>query len=81
MDEGKPSMTRQPVQSSNLKSVGYDPATKKMQVEFSGSGQVYEYDGIEPHEHQQLVGAASVGSHFSQHIRGRKGITFRKVSQ
>jgi len=61
-------MERAAVDSSNIKSVGYDPATKLMHVEFSNGG-VYEYSGIEPHVHNEFVGADSMGSHFAKFIR------------
>lgn len=61
-------MTRQPVDSSNLKSVGYDPKSKTMHVEFH-SGRVYEYSGVPESEHAALIKADSVGKHFHAHIR------------
>lgn len=63
-------MERKPVKSSNIKSVGYDPATKRMHVEFSGGG-VYDYEGVEPDDHASFVHDSSQGSHFSRHIRGK----------
>lgn len=67
-------MERKSVKSSQIFAVGYDPATKKMQVEFHAKGDkhrsVYEYDNIEPHHHEALVGAESIGTHFGKHIRG-----------
>jgi len=61
-------MDRKPVKSSNIKSVGYDAATRKMHVEFS-SGGVYEYDGVEPSDHASFVHDSSPGGHFAKHIR------------
>lgn len=63
-------MERKPIKSSNIKSVGYDAATKRMEVEFSGGG-VYEYEGVEPDDHASFVHDRSPGGHFAAHIRNR----------
>lgn len=62
-------MDRQAVQSSTIKSVGYDEADKVLEVEFH-SGGVYTYANVEPKAHAALMGAPSVGKHFHQNIRG-----------
>lgn len=54
--------------SSSIASVGYDAASQRLHVEFT-SGKTYEYSGVTPEEHEQLVGAPSVGQHFSKHLR------------
>lgn len=64
-------MTRQPVSSSNLKSVGYDPKTKTLEVEFVGGG-VHTYHDVPPGHHADLMKAKSPGSHFHKHIRAGK---------
>lgn len=69
-------MIRQPVSSSNLRSVGYDPATQTLEIEFN-SDAVYRYDGVPPAVHAGLMGASSHGSYFNQHIKGRYG--YRRV--
>ena len=57
------------VQSSNIKSVGYDDATRELEVRFH-SGSTWRYANVDPRTHHQLVNAKSVGSHFQRHIRG-----------
>lgn len=61
-------MRRTPVDSSSIHSIGYDPETRRLQVEFH-SGKVYDYAGVEPAEHARLVAASSIGAHFAKHIR------------
>lgn len=61
-------MVRTPVKSSNLKSVGYDPATKTLEVEFH-SGAVHRYAGIPSGHHQNLIKSKSPGSYFHTHIK------------
>lgn len=59
---------RQPVNSEALRSVGYDPMTQTLEVEFS-SGHVYRYPGVTQDEYQALMAAPSLGKHFHKQIR------------
>lgn len=65
-------MMRRPVSSSNIRSVGYDPTTRTLEIEFN-SGAVYQYDGVPTTVHAGLMGASSHGSYFHQNIKGRYG--------
>jgi KTSC domain len=62
-------MTRSPVKSSNLKSVGYDPKTQTMEIEFL-NGNVFRYDGVPAHHHAGLLKHSSPGTYFHTHIKG-----------
>lgn len=59
---------RAPVTSSNIVSIGHDPARNVLHVEFK-SGKVYEYRDITAGEHKSLINAESVGSHFARMIK------------
>lgn len=61
-------MQRNAVQSSNIRSVGYDPIDRVLEIEFS-SGSVYQYAGVEPDVVTDLMAAPSIGSHFGRYIR------------
>jgi hypothetical protein len=61
-------MERVQVHSTNIASVGYDPATETLEIEFR-TGRMYTYYGVPPHMHEQLIGAASLGQFFNAHIR------------
>lgn len=61
-------MHYKPVTSSSIDAVGYDPETSTLHVQFA-SGRTYEYANVDPDTHQELIGAESVGKHFSTHIR------------
>lgn len=61
-------MTRKPVQSSNITSVGYDPRTSELEIEFS-SGGVYRYASVPMDVHEQFVASDSLGRHFAAHIK------------
>jgi hypothetical protein len=63
-------MNRQPVSSSNLRSVGYDPAAHVLEIEFH-SGGIYQYTGVPASIHTALMQAGSKGSYFHDHIKDR----------
>ena len=62
------------VKSSNIKSVGYDPASETLEVCFLSKKEgeaprVYRYDAVPYEKYRQFLNAPSVGSHFAAHIR------------
>lgn len=63
-------MHRQPVSSSNLKSIGYDASQAILEVEFHDS-RVYQYFGVPPREYRALMVASSHGTYFNAYIRGK----------
>lgn len=70
-------MERQHVNSSNLKSVGYDPATRTLEIEFLNSG-LYQYSGVPESVYKELMSASSHGQYFDNHIK--KGVyPYRKI--
>jgi hypothetical protein len=63
-------MDRAPVQSSNIRSVGYDSASRTLEVEFH-TGSIYQYFGVPEAVYQTLMRAPSKGTYFHDHIRDR----------
>jgi hypothetical protein len=63
-------MIRQPVNSSNIRSIGYDARSETLEIEFHGGG-VYQYRGVPATIHAALMTARSHGGFFHQHIKGR----------
>lgn len=61
-------MQRQAVQSESLKSVGYDPQTHTLEVEFH-DGDVYLYFNVPPVVHRDLLAASSIGQYFAFYIK------------
>ncbi|MGE5620703.1 MAG: KTSC domain-containing protein [Sphingomonadaceae bacterium] len=61
-------MKRQRVESSNLRSVGYDEAQQILEIEF-WSGGVYRYYGVPPEVYRELLEASSKGRYFLSKIR------------
>ncbi len=63
---------RDPIESSNLKSVGYDGSA--LEIEFK-SGVVWRYADVSPEDHKRLLEAESKGSFFSAAIKPKyKGV-------
>ena len=60
-------MKRTPVESSMLASVGYDPATRVLELEFT-SGRVYRYGEVEEEVYRGLLAAESKGRYFLDSI-------------
>lgn len=69
-------LLRVPVESSQLKSVGYDPATQVLEVEFKSYSKdpkkkppVYQYFGVPPELHTDLMNADSHGAFFNANVK------------
>lgn len=61
-------MNRISVSSSNISSIGYDPTTQVLEIEFH-DGSVYQYDGVPQPVYEGLMSASSHGQYFHQHIK------------
>ncbi|WP_439360663.1 KTSC domain-containing protein [Bradyrhizobium sp. DASA03007] len=60
-------MERQPINSTNLISVGYDEDSSTLEVEFKGG--VYRYYNVPAFEYERLMAANSHGVYFNANIR------------
>ena len=63
-------MRRKSVSSSSVASVGYDPRSQTLEIEFH-SGSVYDYEEVPPEIYQGLMEAPSKGRYFANEIRGQ----------
>lgn len=61
-------MNRTKVESSNLASVGYDKASKTLEIEFHNGGN-YQYFAVEKEVFEALINADSHGTYFIHHIK------------
>jgi len=61
-------MQRTPVKSSNIRSIGYDPQSSILEVEFD-SGDIYQYFDVPEYLHQQFMSASSKGRFLREHIK------------
>lgn len=60
---------RIPVDSSNIKSIGFDEDSSTLEVEFN-SGAVYQYFDVPFNVYNGMIEADSKGKYFAQHIKG-----------
>jgi hypothetical protein len=60
-------MQRKRVNSTKLRSVGYDEGTKTLEVEMS-NGQVYHYVGVYPEVYRRFMAAPNVTAFFDDKI-------------
>jgi hypothetical protein len=60
-------MERKKVNSSKIRSVGYDAKAQALEVEFS-DGRVIAYSGVSPEVHRQFMAAPSPTSFFEDKI-------------
>ena len=63
-------MPRLPVESSSLASVGYEPGTQRLEVEFR-HGAVYAYSEVPQQVFDAFMTAESKGRFFNSEIRDR----------
>ena len=61
-------INHQRVNSTNICSVGYDPLTKILEIEFN-SGGIYQYFNVPKSEYEALMSASSHGSYFHAYIK------------
>jgi KTSC domain-containing protein len=60
---------RQPVESSLIRSVGFDPAGSVLEVELVEGRRVYAYYDVPFSVYSELLDAESLGAYFNEHIR------------
>jgi hypothetical protein len=70
-------MERTPVVSSNIASVGYDPAQQILEVAFH-SGRIYQYHNVPQRIYQGLMQAPSHGRYFDSFIK-KAGYPYYRV--
>ena len=61
-------MERHHVSSSDLSSVGFDPSTNTLEIEFL-SGSIYQYHNVPENIYDGLMNAGSHGQYFHNHIK------------
>ena len=61
-------MYRRPVDSSLIRSIGYDLASSVLEVELVG-GRVYEYYDVPLSVYSELMNADSKGNYFNEYIK------------
>lgn len=70
-------MNRKIVRSSNLASVGYDSASRTLEVEFNNGG-IYQYHSVPQPVFNELMSASSHGEYFDRNVK-KAGYQYTKV--
>jgi hypothetical protein len=60
-------MERKRVNSSSIRSVGYDERSRTLEIEFS-DGRIIQYSGVPAEIHRRLVSAPSIVSYFRDNV-------------
>lgn len=61
-------MQRYSVASSNISSIGYDPGTETLEVEFL-SGSIYQYYNVSQNTYDELMNSGSKGRFLNTYIK------------
>lgn len=76
-------MKRLPVESSTIKSVGYDAKKSILEIEFKkrdGSfSAIWQYSPISKDVYEEFVGSSSLGVYFHENIKSNASLTHNKV--
>ncbi len=62
-------MDRQPVDSSLIRSIGFDPVSSILEIELNQSDRVYTYYDVPFSVYDELMDAPSKGAYFNEFIR------------
>ncbi len=77
-EKKRPNIALTPVESNQVKAIGYDEATKTLAVTFTrGAGAIYHYPDVSKETFEAFIGAESIGKFFGQHI---KPLAFEKFA-
>jgi hypothetical protein len=68
VERGVP-MERVPVNSTNVVSIGYDPAQQVLELEYR-NGHIYQYFDVSEGTYQELMASASIGQYVNTVIKG-----------
>lgn len=69
-EETRPRIALWPVESNQVKAIGYCADTKTLAVQFTrGTGAIYHYPDVEPETHDAFVTSESIGNFFGKNIK------------
>lgn len=69
-------MNRTPVSSSNVASIGYDPSTQTLEVQYHSG--LYQYFGVPASVHDLVMRAPSKGGALDEHVK-KAGYRYRRI--
>ncbi len=62
------------VQSSSIRSIGYDKESQELHVTFNDTGR-YVYYGVPPETHEALMMSGSKGNFLHHNVKSKHGFT------
>ena len=62
-------MKREPVESTAIKSIGYNEDKKLLEVEILGTGNIYQYKDVPLEEYFDFMDAKSLGEYYNRVIK------------
>ncbi len=62
-------MKREPVESTAIKSIGYNEDKKLLEVEILETGRIYKYFDVPLEEYMDLLDAKSLGEYYNRVIK------------
>ena len=69
-DETRPPIELHPVESSQVKAIGYDAESRTLAVAFKhGNGAIYHYPNVDAETHEAFVKAESIGAFFGNNLK------------
>ncbi len=77
-------MEMKAVTSSQIHSIGHDPATNMLAIRFhgkNGPGSLYHYPNVDAKMFADFLGCESKGRFFGAHIRGHKDHPHTKIDE
>jgi KTSC domain-containing protein len=57
--------------STDIKSAGWDPKTRQLTIRFHSGPEVYLYENVPSGIYKRLIAANSAGRCFANHIKGK----------
>ena len=61
-------MDRQAIESTSIRSIGYEPINSILEVEFKNGG-IYQYFNVPPDVYEELMNTESHGIYFHENIK------------
>ena len=72
-------MKRKPVNSSAIKSIGYNEDEEIVEVEIRNTKRVYRYYHVPPEEYQKFITAASLGTYYNKDFKDKFGDDYDEI--
>ena len=63
-------MIRKNISSSDISSIGFEPQSQTLEIEFK-SGGIFQYFEVSENIYNTLVNSISIGKYFNQYIKGQ----------